>query len=290
MTSLNIVQSKSQTEQVSSAIIDKLYRLALTSKVESNSSDFNMSLQGNISSYTAYRDAVDYLMSKFQNLIINVSSYYIRFSDNEFERICVANYSSDGIGCTDMDLASVNNIQENIFENNASLLDIDFSKFGTISNSLGYNLDGNVNLKHCYIKTCLGEIAPNRICCNGNGSMESLVIWSAKKLVGVRRNDNNSSLRILAVKTLTDPSVAIDGNTFSKLKVEDFYIGIDTPPTIDAGLRDYLGSYDNITHCIYVPIGSASAYRSASTWSNYIHDFQEYDFNTDPSGIFNPVK
>ena len=111
MTNLTIQQSTSSVENVSAQLIDKLYRLALTSKVEDPSNTLTMSLQGNISATAAYEDAIVYLRAKFPNLTINVpeTGYYARFVDPVFGQACVTKYSTDGIGVTKAQLAAVSN-------------------------------------------------------------------------------------------------------------------------------------------------------------------------------------
>lgn len=108
MSNLNIIQSKSSTEQVTSVVIEKLYQLALTSKVADPSSSFTMNLQGNISAPAAYEDSVEYLQQKFQDLIINipVGKFYLRFKDPVIEQWCIA-HCGDGVGVTQADAAGI---------------------------------------------------------------------------------------------------------------------------------------------------------------------------------------
>lgn len=107
MTNLNIQQGQI-TENVTSEVIDKLYKLALASKVENSDNLFNMSLSGNIYASTAYEDAVVYLREKFPNLTINVPTdgYFIRFIDPVISNIII-NQFGDGVGATRNQLSSV---------------------------------------------------------------------------------------------------------------------------------------------------------------------------------------
>ena len=107
MTTLTIQQGSS-TERVTYAIIDKLYRLALTSKVENANSGFTMSLEGSISASHAYLDAVTYLRAKFPNLTISIddNAYYIRFADSNVEQYLLAANIGDGTGITQTQAAS----------------------------------------------------------------------------------------------------------------------------------------------------------------------------------------
>lgn len=94
MSHLNLSQSTSSIEVVASSVIEKLYELAQTSLDETSD------VQGNIQVTHAYEDAVAYLLSKFTNLQINVtSSAYIRFADSVVANICASNWG-DGTGIT----------------------------------------------------------------------------------------------------------------------------------------------------------------------------------------------
>lgn len=107
MTNLNIQQGQI-TENVTSEVIDKLYKLALASKVENSDNLFNMSLSGNIYASTAYEDAVVYLREKFPNLTINVPTYgyFIRFIDPVISNIII-NQFGDGVGATYNELSGI---------------------------------------------------------------------------------------------------------------------------------------------------------------------------------------
>lgn len=130
-----IIQQGNISENVPSIVIDKLYRLALTSKVEDPNNALEMSLSGNISPVSAYEDAVTYLRSKFPNLTINTpsSGFYIRFADNAIEQLCISNFSSDGVGLSTGDAQSVSKIPDNFAKNNTSVVSFDELRyFGNI--------------------------------------------------------------------------------------------------------------------------------------------------------------
>lgn len=135
MNSLTIQQGNT-SENVPSTVIDKLYRLALTSKVEDPNNTLEMSLSGNISPVSAYEDAVTYLRSKFPNLTINTPSngFYIRFVDSTIEQLCISNFSSDGVGLSTSDAQSVSRIPSSFAMNNTSVVSFDeLRHFGTIA-------------------------------------------------------------------------------------------------------------------------------------------------------------
>lgn len=135
MNSLTIQQGNT-SESVPSTVIDKLYRLALTSKVEDPNNALEMSLSGNISPVSAYEDAVTYLRSKFPNLTINTpsSGFYIRFADSVIEQLCISNFSSDGVGLSTGDAQSVSKIPNNFANDNTSVVSFDELRyFGNIT-------------------------------------------------------------------------------------------------------------------------------------------------------------
>lgn len=147
MNSLTIQQGNT-SENVPSIVIDKLYKLALTSKVEDPNNALEMSLSGNISPVSAYEDAVTYLRSKFPNLTINTpsSGFYIRFADNAIEQLCISNFSSDGVGLSTGDAQSVSKIPDNFAKNNTSVVSFDELRyFGNIRIG-GHAFNGCTNL------------------------------------------------------------------------------------------------------------------------------------------------
>lgn len=78
MTHLKIIQNTTNTEQVTSDIIEELYNVSKSNQLD-NSSD----LQGRLEATNAYDDAINYLVDKYQNLYISVpeNNRYIRFED-----------------------------------------------------------------------------------------------------------------------------------------------------------------------------------------------------------------
>lgn len=136
MNKINIQQSQSLNEVVNASVIDKLYRLALQSKVEDQENNLEMSLSGRISPSAAYEDSIIYLNTKFPNLIIDApyKGYYIRFQDPEIERVLIANnVSSDGIGITGQDAQSLQSIPNNVFKDNTTVSSFsELSQFGAI--------------------------------------------------------------------------------------------------------------------------------------------------------------
>lgn len=124
MTSLNIQQSTQSSETVTSALIEKLYNLAMNSTVEDENNSLEMSLTGSIYSISAYESSVLYLREKFPNLTITVrdNNFYIKFADSEVERVLVNNdISTDHIGVSKSDVNRLIILPNNLFKNNTTI-------------------------------------------------------------------------------------------------------------------------------------------------------------------------
>lgn len=135
MNNLIIEQNLSSAETVNNIVIEKLYKLALTSNVENQSSPFNMSLKGSIYATAAYEDSVIYLRNKFPQLTINVqdNNFYIRFADDEVSRVLINNISSDGVGVSRTDAQRLTVLPLDIFRNNTTIQTFnELSQFGSI--------------------------------------------------------------------------------------------------------------------------------------------------------------
>ena len=105
MTHLRIEQNNSAIEQVSSAVITKLYELATSGELDQSSN-----LVGRLQTAGAYADEVNYLTQQYDELYINANKLYVRFEDSIAQQWCVQHYSSDGIGCSIEDLAAVTSL------------------------------------------------------------------------------------------------------------------------------------------------------------------------------------
>ena len=135
MNNLIIEQNLSSAETVNNIVIEKLYKLALTSNVENQSSPFNMSLKGSIYATAAYEDSVIYLRNKFPQLTINVqdNNFYVRFADDEVSRVLINNISSDGVGVSRTDAQRLTTLPAQIFKDNKTIQTFnELSQFGNI--------------------------------------------------------------------------------------------------------------------------------------------------------------
>ena len=124
MTSLNIQQSTQSSETVTSALIEKLYNLAINSTVEDENNSLEMSLTGSIYSISAYESSVLYLREKFPNLTITIrdNNFYIRFADSEVERVLInSDISTDHTGVSKSDVNKLVILANNLFKNNTTI-------------------------------------------------------------------------------------------------------------------------------------------------------------------------
>lgn len=162
MTHLKIEQNNSAIEQVSSAVISKLYELA-----NNNTFDNTSDLIGRLSATAAYADEVSWLNTHYQNLYITADKLYIRFEDPAVEQICVTNFSSDGVGCTVEDLAAVTSLN-NLFKNNADIVSFNEFRYFTSIQRLTYNniLANSTSLQYITLPSSIVQIATT----DGQGS------------------------------------------------------------------------------------------------------------------------
>ena len=132
MTHLRIEQNNI-TENVSTAVISKLYQYAKEIKdyEEANSiSVSQVSLKGNLAVDKAYGDEVTYLNTKFPDLHITAQALYINFADPEVERILLSASWGDGTGITLAEAVQKTSISNEVFKyTNITSFD-ELSKFG----------------------------------------------------------------------------------------------------------------------------------------------------------------
>lgn len=125
------------------------------------------------------------------------SGKYIKFADPEVERICIANWSSDGIGLTYEDAAAVTSLW-NVFSGNTSIVSFDelqyFNGLSVIS-----SFQGCSNLSSIGIPKNVGRI--NKEC------FDNCVL-----LLSVKIEDLSDWCKISFENTKANPSCHRDGN------------------------------------------------------------------------------
>lgn len=91
MTHLKIEQSRDTVEEVSKAVIERLYDI-----VQSGNLDGTSNLKGTLHTNIIGYGKKQYLESEFNELTITATQYSIDFEDPEVERICIERWGSDG--------------------------------------------------------------------------------------------------------------------------------------------------------------------------------------------------
>ena len=299
ITHLNLNQTTSSIEVVTSAIIDKLYELAQTNLDETSN------VQGNLQVVHAYEDAVTYLLNKFPNLQINVTQgAYIRFADSAVASICATNWG-DGIG-TSLVQASIVNTLNNKFSGNTNIISFDeLAKFTNVIKLNSAEFRGCLKLKSINLKNCsdiegevflnctalqsLGDTTnitylggynifancsslnidlnfPNLQVGNGtvfdNSAIKSIVSLGRITVLDLSFHSCNQLRSVILPNTLQDITYSTFYNCSSLLWVKLLSTSLCTLTKTDA--------FDNANNCkLYVPDNLVDSYKSASGWSSY---------------------
>ena len=109
MTHLKIEQNNSAIEQVSSAVITKLYELATSGDLDQDSN-----LVGRLHTTATYQSYIDSIRAEYPDVYITSDKYYLYMGDSTFTQIMATRYG-DGVGCILSDLTSVGNAGEDVF-------------------------------------------------------------------------------------------------------------------------------------------------------------------------------
>lgn len=242
-------------------------------------------------------------------------SPYIEFEDPAVEAICVANWSSDGIGLTKEDAAAVTSLGS-VFNRNSEIATFNelgkyFTGVTSLSNAVFYNatnlrnvdLDNVVTLGSEVFSGCtqlesvgsLGKVSS----ISGNSQFRETSIreLNAPLLPSIPGSMCNRCYSLVTVNCPSATSVGGAafygcsallhvnlGNDLSVIEKEalmgctalqDVIIRATTPPTLNAA-----SAFANTNDCpIYVPDASVDAYKAADVWSTYadrIRPISEY--------------
>lgn len=123
MTHLRIEQNNIQ-ENVSSAVIEKLYQLATSGDLDQSSN-----LAGNLHTTATYQEYIDGIRAVFPDLTISADNIFILFQDPEVQRVLLANNIGANGGVT-MTQAQSANIGD-IFKNNTTITQFNEFRFFT---------------------------------------------------------------------------------------------------------------------------------------------------------------
>lgn len=136
MTHLRIEQNNIQ-ENVSSAVIEALYNLAISGDLDNSSN-----LSGNIHTTSTYQQYIDGLMSRYPDLYINSDRIYAVFEDPEVLRL-MATAFGDGVGVTDLQLLRISSLN-GMFKENTNI--VSFKELGNIT---GVTKLGSQEFRNC---------------------------------------------------------------------------------------------------------------------------------------------
>lgn len=154
---LYIEQNEGLTESVDSGVIKKLYELAV------GGLDNTSNLKGTLHTTVASAKEKTYLEGLFPNFHITADQYTLSFEDAEVERLCVANWGSNG-GVTLDQLQAVTN-PGTVFRNNTNITKFnEFQYFtGLVNPSSTTNqlFSGCTNLEEITLPSNLTMMAAN---------------------------------------------------------------------------------------------------------------------------------
>lgn len=136
MTHLKIEQNNIQ-ENVSSAVVEKLYELAINGDLDQSSN-----LSGNIHTTSTYQQYIDELRSKYPDLYINSDRIYVVFEDPEVLKL-MATAFGDGVGVTDLQLLHISSLN-GMFKENTNI--VSFKELGNIT---GVTELGSEEFRNC---------------------------------------------------------------------------------------------------------------------------------------------
>lgn len=93
--------------------------------------------------------------------------------------------------------------------------------------------------------------------------------------------DQQTFYRCTSLKHLVLPArtTGIGQNLLYGTNVEELYIKATNPPILSGGFNN-----SSLLH-VYVPVGTLSAYRAATNWSNYSSIMEEYDSEFNPDDV-----
>lgn len=127
MTHLRIEQNNIQ-ENVSSAVIDKLYELATSGDLDQSSN-----LAGNLHTTATYQEYIDAIRAEYPDLTISSDKYYLYLGDPTFTQIMATRYG-DGTGCVLSDCQNVRDNGQTVFggfSGNTNITDVTGLKYFT---------------------------------------------------------------------------------------------------------------------------------------------------------------
>lgn len=286
---LYIEQNTGLTEPVSSGVIKKLYELAVGGTLDDTSN-----LIGTVSVDVVSQKMKDYLENRFSpNFHINATLYSATFDDPVWEQLCIQYVGSNGV-VTEAQMRALTNIPTGMLSSNSDLHIIDFGYCNFTSADWGNKFDGCTfsNLTTLIIG---GDNAPEY---HRSGIKPIMYKIGATHLdkaiqgpsVEFSGTSYGGSIDILGIKDIPTIGGYLTRGGFT---IGKMYIWQTTPPLWNTAYGD--NNNTNIGE-VYVPVGYMQTYLNDTNFTNAWNistlqsKIHEYDFSTDPDGIFTELK
>lgn len=211
-----------------------------------------------------------------------VESKYIQFADPAVEAICVANWSSDGIGLTTEDIEAVTSISNTLFKGNTEITSFDELKYFTgVKNFSQNTFNGCTALQRIALPPKFTELYGTFGSCSalttvanmgqvtkfGGNSFYACSNLQSVDLSSAIEIGSQAFLGCTALTTIEIPEscILIDSAAFRECSSLTHVIcRATTPPTLGENAFYYTNDCP-----IYVPDVSVEAYKTATNWSQY---------------------
>lgn len=284
MKTLKITQNTS-AEKVTDNTISKLYKLTVGDSTTPPIAQ-NVELEGYIRADHGKRAQIKYLKEKFPKLQIDVpeSGLYLDFDDPVFEQFIIDTWFPEQSGVTLVNALSINSLPDgtfNNFENASEIETIDFrySSFGSWRDGF-FSLP---KLKYVYIKSVSGINQLNSF--HKDAVIEKCIIGHAEYIFGGGPYAQDCHIKILGIKSFGVKETDNYGDYLVRRStIDKLYLGDPVAHDISFGYGDDINRVGEI----YVPVGMKETFAAMNGWSKRdpALGFIEYDFDTDPDGIF----
>ena len=214
MTHLKIEQNNGVIEEVSSAVIDKLYDI-----VHSGTLDNTSNLIGRLHTSATYQDYIDYLEDTFKvngvkQLIIDATKKYMSFTDPVVASYWANSSYGDGAGIDSTAANGVLSIPVQAFKNNTSLQTFDelnkFVNCTTIGSEAFRGCTNLTSINLSNVTTFTGEYTFNG--CSGLTGILNL-----PKFNNFGNSDSNATKNSFSLTGLTEINIGTDVQDSNKI-------------------------------------------------------------------------
>ena len=249
MIHLRIKQSTSSTEQVSGAIIEKLYNTTkdiLDYKAEhpNDSDDYSVELEGTLNADITYQDYIDYLApttgtKKFPNLYITATETAIKFADpNMLNALLNKGIGSNG-AITQTQANAVGSFSQQEFKDNTSIISFNelprFTNVHVIPNQCFYGC------------TNLNSIDLSNITSIGNSAFHGCTDISSINLSNITSIDDNAFQECTNLSSVVGLNNLSLGERVFKMCTSLAQIDLGQISSIDSGCFAYCTGLTSIS-------------------------------------------